>query len=106
MSEEWTDMENIPRFLYESTLNAIQAGVNWFTWWSSHDLDRAYEFHSLEYSLGLITRERKIKPQGYAFKELAEDYRAREAVRPALTDLPAPPHTLDFDSTWEWLDNR
>ena len=105
MSEDWTDRENIPRFLQESTLHAVQAGVNWFTWWSSHDLDRRYEFASLEYSLGLITQDQRMKAQGRVFKELAEAYGGRDVARVKRTDLPAPPQTPGTDSTWCWLEN-
>jgi len=104
MSEEWMNPVDIPRFLKESTLNAIGTGVNWFTWWSSHDLDRRYAFSPLEYSLGLITHDQQIKPQGFAFKELAETYRGIEARNTKRIDLPAPPETFDMDSTWNWLD--
>lgn len=105
MSEEWTDPVNIPRFLEDTTLGGIRAGVNWFTWWSSHDLDRRYEFASLEYSLGLITQDQKIKPAGYAFKEIAEAYRGREVAIPCAIGIPAPPEVFDMDHTWEWLDH-
>ncbi|MDD5261976.1 MAG: cellulase family glycosylhydrolase [Methylacidiphilales bacterium] len=105
MSEDWTDPENIPRFLQESTVNAIQSGVNWFTWWSSHDLDRQYAFHPLEYSLGLITLDQKIKVQGHVFKELADAYRGRNAVDTKQINLATLPQMQDADSTWKWLEN-
>jgi hypothetical protein len=104
MSEDWTDVRNIPQFLQESTLNAVQSGVNWFTWWSSHDLDRRYKFDPLEYSLGLITHDQKIKPHGHAFRELAEHYAGRDGPRATRADLPPPPDTLDEESTWRWLE--
>jgi hypothetical protein len=105
MSEDWTGKENIPRFLRESTLNALHSGVSWFTWWSSHDLDRKYDFHPLEYSLGLISHEQKIKPEGHAFKEIADAYRGRDVEHTGRADLPAPPSSLDMDSTWAWLEH-
>ena len=105
MSEQWTDPKNISRFLFESTVNAAQFGVNWFTWWSSHDLDRRYKFDPLEYSLGLITNDQKIKPQGEVFKRLAEEYGGRDVPQMKKTDLPAPPDILNTDSTWQWLEN-
>ena len=105
MSEAWTDPANVPRFLQESTLKAIHAGVSWFTWWCSHDLDRRYTFAPLEYSLGLIAQDRKIKPAGRVFHELAQAYRGREVVhtRPVAPPSP-PPQNLTKDATWEWLD--
>jgi len=104
MCKDWTAPENIPRFLRETTLNAIDSGVNWFTWWCSHDLDERYSFPSLEYSMGLITHDGKIKPQGHAFKELAEACGGREVQTPKQIALPAPPEILAADSTWQWLD--
>lgn len=105
MSESWTSAENIPRFLRESTLNAINAGVSWFTWWSSHDLDRKYAFDPLEYSLGLITHDRKIKEQGLAFKELAASYRGQEATGTKRAEIPSPPESFHMDATWAWLED-
>ena len=105
MSEQWTNQEDIPRFLRESTLNAIHSGVNWFTWWSSHDLDPHYDFHPLEYSLGLITHDQKVKPQGHAFKEIADAYRGRDVVHTGRMGLPAFPSLLDKASTWAWLEH-
>ncbi len=104
MSENWTDPDNIPRFLQESTVNAIDTGVNWFTWWCSHDLDRKYAFNPLEYSLGLITHDNKIKPQGLIFKELADTYRGKEAVNKTRFPMTMPPETFDMESTWQWLE--
>ncbi len=104
MSEEWMDADRIPEFLEASTLNAIQSGVNWFTWWCSHDLDQRYAFHPLEYSLGLITLDRKIKPQGWLFKELADAYRGKETI-PGIRELPPPPDIFSSESTWQWLDH-
>ncbi|MGE5530463.1 MAG: glycoside hydrolase 5 family protein [Patescibacteria group bacterium] len=104
MSEAWADPQDIPRFLRETTQSALRAGVNWFTWWSSHDLDRRYAFDPLEYSLGLIAHDQRIKPQGYAFKELAEAYRGREAVDEKATGLPDPPRVHNPESTWRWIE--
>ncbi|MBC7939423.1 MAG: cellulase family glycosylhydrolase [Chitinophagaceae bacterium] len=103
MSESWTAAENVPRFLHESTAQALASGVNWFTWWSSHDLDRAYRFDPLEYSLGLIDHDNRIKPAGLAFKAVADAWRGKPvavAAEPAL----APPLVHDDASSWQWLD--
>lgn len=104
MSESWTGPVNIPRFLQESTMSAIDVGVNWFTWWSSHDLDTKYAFSPLEYSLGLITHDNKIKTQGSVFKELADNYRGKAVENKKSLELTAPPKTFDMDSTWQWLE--
>ena len=63
----------------------------------------SYAFDPLEYSLGLITHDRRIKPQGWAFKELVEAYRGK-TVTPGIAALPAPPTPHTMDSTWDWLD--
>ncbi|MGA9554349.1 MAG: hypothetical protein WBR30_19035, partial [Candidatus Sulfotelmatobacter sp.] len=41
-------------WLEKAVLAAIESGVSWFTYWDSHDVDRKFEFNSLEYSLGLL----------------------------------------------------
>ncbi len=104
MSADWTVAENIPRFLHESTLNAIHSGANWFTWWCSHDLDPQYKFDSLEYSLGLITFNQKIKAQGQVFKELADAYRGCHVTSNRKNELPVVPEGHDTESTWRWLE--
>lgn len=72
MSEDWMDKAGIPRFLEETTIRSIEGGATWFTWWASHDIDRKFTFAPLEYCLGLISVDQKIKPQGEAFRRLAE----------------------------------
>ncbi len=104
MSEAWTDSKNIPRFLQESTVKAINAGVNWFTWWASHDLAGKYAFDPLEYSLGLITHDQRIKPQGYVFKELADTYRGQKVTTGEWTASPSLPQPFNMVSTWQWLE--
>lgn len=106
MCDEWTDPRNTPRFLQETTTHAIRSGVGWFTWWSSHDLNPRFAFQPLEYPLGLIGQDRKIKPAGRAFQELARAYRGKPVVHPAQESLPPPPQVLGVDATWEWLDRR
>ena len=104
MSEEWTNPADIPRFLQESTVHGIQAGVHWFTWWASHDLDRRYTFDVLEYSLGLVTHDQQVKPQGRAFREIARSYRGRKPVDSVTIPVIPPPATLDMGATWKWLE--
>ncbi|MFC5721511.1 glycosyl hydrolase [Streptomyces gamaensis] len=51
------------------------------TWWCSHDVDRALaDFPELEYSLGLLTHDREVKPVG---RELARCVREWRAGAPA-----------------------
>ncbi|MFI9101147.1 glycosyl hydrolase [Streptomyces fildesensis] len=53
------------------------------TWWCSHDVDRALaDFPELEYSLGLLTTDRTVKPAGAAVARAVEQWRGREH-RPA-----------------------
>ncbi len=103
MSEEWTDVANIPRFLEDTIMSSISAGVSWFTWWCSHDLDPDYSFHSLEYPMGLLTREQQLKPYGATFRELARAYHGRRVDPAALPSVLQPPVAHSMDATWAWL---
>ena len=105
MCEAWTEKKSIAPFLEKVTLNGIAGGATWFTWWCSHDLDPKFEFQELEYSLGLLTQDQKIKPQGEAFRRLAEAYRGRRLDKAALARLPfkSPPTQHDNEGTWKWL---
>ena len=89
-------------WLEKAVLAAIDSGVSWFTYWDSHDVDRKFEFNSLEYSLGLLTNDGKVKEQGRVFKRLAEAYRGRSVVFPAQA-LPAAPVHRDHEVTWRWM---
>ena len=103
MSEEWMPAAHIPRFLEETMTSGIEAGVSWFTWWCSHDLDPTLAFHPLEYSLGLITHEQQIKPHGAIFRDLARAYRGRRVDPARLPDLVDPPSEHSMEATWAWL---
>ena len=61
---------------------AIEQGVSWFSYWDSHDVDRKFEFNPLEYSLGLLTNDGRVKEQGRVFQRLAEAYRGKPVVFP------------------------
>ncbi len=104
MCADWMPTKDIPRFLEEATLNGIRGGASWFTWWTSHDIDRSFAFESLEYSLGLIGNDQKIKPQGEVFRELARTYRRRPCELDAARTLDvSPPQQHNRAATWEWL---
>ena len=45
-------------------------------------MSRRFAFNSLEYSLGLLTNEGKVKAQGQVFKELANAYRGQPVRYP------------------------
>lgn len=101
-SPEWMPAEIIPDFLEQSVCRAVDAGAVWFTWWCSHDLDPKLHFTPLEYELGLISHDNRIKPQGRRFRELAERLRDRAPILPdAIAPRPEGEHTER--RTWEWL---
>jgi endo-1,4-beta-mannosidase len=83
---------------------AIEQGVSWFSYWDSHDVDRKFAFNPLEYSLGLLTNDGRVKEQGRVFQRLAEDYRGKPVVFPKGSP-PAPPGERTDDATWAWLMN-
>lgn len=81
---------------------AIEQGVSWFTYWDSHDVDRKYDFNPVEYTLGLLTNDGKVKPAGRTFKQLVESYRGKSVRYPTGT-LPPPPAKHTQDGTWRWI---
>lgn len=102
VSPEWMDTKIIPRFMEATTQAAIDEGISWFSWWASHDVDRRFQFSSLEYELGLITLENKVKDSGRMFKSIAEQYRGKPVVLKRVPALP-PPKERSLESTWKWL---
>lgn len=89
-------------WLDKSVHAAIEQGVSWFTYWDSHDVDRKFDFNPLEYTLGLMTNDGKVKPAGHVFKQLADSYRGKPVGFPT-TPLPQPPSPHTFDATWKWI---
>ncbi len=89
-------------WLERAVLAAIDSGVSWFSYWDSHDVDRKFEFNSLEYSLGLLTNDGKVKEQGRIFKQLADAYRGKTVTFPAQAP-PQPPVHPDHDASWRWM---
>ncbi len=81
---------------------AIDEGVAWFTYWDSHDVDRRFAFNSVEYSLGLLTNDGRVKEQGHMFRQLALAHRGKPVRHPTAT-LPPPPKQPTQESTWRWL---
>ncbi|MFJ8667528.1 glycosyl hydrolase [Streptomyces sp. NPDC093600] len=59
------------------------------TWWCSHDVDRSLaDFPELEYSLGLLTTGREVKPAGRELARVVAELRTREPrPRPRTTAL-------------------
>jgi hypothetical protein len=99
--KELTD-EQQAEWLDRTVHAAIAEGVSWFTYWDSHDVDRKYDFNPLEYTLGLLTNDGKVKPAGQVFKRLAENYRGKPVVFPTA-QLPPPPSEHTVDATWRWI---
>jgi hypothetical protein len=102
-----TCIESLPErqqaeWLERAALAAIQEGVSWFSYWDSHDVDRRFAFNSLEYSLGLLTNDGRIKEQGRVFKQLADAYRGKPVTFPKQSP-PPPPSERTSDSAWRWM---
>jgi endo-1,4-beta-mannosidase len=89
-------------WLEKSVTAAIEQGVSWFSYWDTHDVNRKFEFNPLEYSLGLLTNDGRVKDQGRVFKQLADAYRGKAVVFPK-GGAPTPPHDRTADGTWKWL---
>jgi hypothetical protein len=103
-----TCIESMPEkqqaaWLETAVTSAIDAGVNWFTYWDSHDVNRKFAFNSLEYSLGLLTNDGKVKDQGRVFRQLVSAYQGKP-VRYPNASLPALPQH-NYDATWQWILN-
>jgi endo-1,4-beta-mannosidase len=102
--EKLTEAEQA-EWLDKAVHAAIEQGVSWFTYWDSHDVDRKYSFNPLEYTLGLLTNDGKVKPAGQVFKRLAETYRGKPVTFPTAALPPPPPAPHTQDATWQWILN-
>jgi hypothetical protein len=91
-------------WLEEAVTAAIDQGVSWFSYWDSHDVDRKFEFNPLEYTLGLLTNDGRVKEQGRVFKALAEAWRGKPVKFPTAS-LPEPPKVRTMDGTWAWIND-
>ncbi|MFZ0303195.1 MAG: hypothetical protein WAL75_10930 [Terracidiphilus sp.] len=104
-----TCIEELPEkgqaeWLEKAVLAAIEQGVSWFSYWDSHDVDLKFEFNPLEYSLGLLTNDGRVKDQGRVFKQLAAAYRGKPVNFPVASP-PPPPTDRTLDGTWRWILN-
>ena len=88
-------------WLEKAVLAAIEQGVSWFSYWDSHDVDRKFQFNPLEYSLGLLTNDGRVKEQGRVFQQLAAAYRGHPVNFPVGS--PPPPTDRTSDGTWQWI---
>ncbi len=89
-------------WLDQAVAAAIEQGVSWFSYWDSHDVDRNFQFNPLEYSLGLLTNDGRVKDQGRVFQQLAAAYRGKPVNFPAAS-LPSPPTDRTLGGTWHWI---
>ncbi|OEV04111.1 glycoside hydrolase 5 family protein [Streptomyces oceani] len=69
--------ERAGAFTTATVRNALDCPDVWgVTWWSSHDVDRSLaDFPELEYDLGLLTNDRRVKPAGAALAEAVAELR-------------------------------
>jgi hypothetical protein len=88
--------------LEKAVLQAIDEGVSWFSYWDTHDVDPRFEFNPLEYTLGLLTNDGRVKDQGRVFSQLAQAYRGKAVKFPTKT-LPPPPSERTQEGTWRWI---
>jgi endo-1,4-beta-mannosidase len=99
--KELTDNQQA-EWLDKAVHAAIEQGVSWFSYWDSHDVDRKFDFNPLEYTLGRLTNDGKVKPAGRVFKQLAEANRGKPVSFPT-SSLPPPPAHHTQDGTWKWI---
>ena len=73
----WMPEEEMPWFAEQMIRNAATCKNTWgFTWWCSHDIDRAYVgFDPLEYEMGLIDIHNGIKPVGTRISKLIKEFK-------------------------------
>ncbi|MFJ9031314.1 glycosyl hydrolase [Streptomyces sp. NPDC102274] len=71
--------EHAAAFTEATVANALDCPDVWgVTWWCSHDVSRSLaDFPELEYSLGLLTNDRKVKPAGESIARIVEEWRGR-----------------------------
>nr|WP_243869167.1 glycosyl hydrolase [Streptomyces liangshanensis] len=77
--------EHAAAFTEATVANALDCADVWgVTWWCSHDVSRDLaDFPELEYSLGLLTNDRKVKPAGETIARIVRERRGQE-YRPAV----------------------
>jgi hypothetical protein len=102
--------KKVPAFLEQAIHAAVAGGICQLTWWASHDIRPEYEFNDLEYGLGLISTENKLKPSGVAFKEMVRQYGGLPVQFPSNLQLPPAPKPVgedwreEMENTWQWLE--
>ncbi len=102
-SKQWIAEPELPDFFRATMLSAINGGVSWLTVWASHDVHPRFHHQPLEYDLGLLDVENKIKPQGKVFQELAAHYRGQPRKQPVAQDSSRPTPAHQTEAVWEWI---
>jgi endo-1,4-beta-mannosidase len=76
-SSEWMPEAYISEYATTLLANAAAGQNVWgFTWWCSHDIDPAMKgFLSLEYTLGVLDQQNRVKPLGTTLSTLADEWR-------------------------------
>jgi hypothetical protein len=59
----------------------------------------------VEYTLGLLTNDGRVKEQGRTFQKLAAQYRGKAVVYPTTPIMP-PPTEITVEGTWQWMLKR
>ncbi|HVC91548.1 MAG TPA: hypothetical protein VND66_13105 [Acidobacteriaceae bacterium] len=60
------------------------------------------KFNSLEYNLGVLTNDGRVKPQGKMFQQLPDAYRGKPVTFPTRLIAPRPVDRT-FDTAWQWM---
>ncbi|MEV0266966.1 glycosyl hydrolase [Streptomyces sp. NPDC050617] len=94
--------EHAAAFTEATVANALDCPDVWgVTWWCSHDVDRSLgDFPELEYGLGLLTNDRRVKPAGEAIARTVREWKGRQyRPEPRTTALVLDASGLDASET-------
>lgn len=85
--------EHAAAFTEATVANALDCPDLWgITWWCSHDVSRDLaDFPELEYSLGLLTNDRRPKDIAHTLARAARDHTYAPAPRTTALAVPADP---------------
>ncbi|MCE3033335.1 glycosyl hydrolase [Streptomyces sp. CMSTAAHL-2] len=85
--------EHAAAFTEATVASALDCPDLWgITWWCSHDVSRDLaDFPELEYSLGLLTNDRRPKDLARALSRAAREHRYAPAPRTTALTVPADP---------------